>query len=121
VDLGVAAGDWPALLVGLLGASASVGKRCIGVTVRLVDTAGHGRDAAVAGAVLRRLSAGDMVPAGWSGGGGRGRWWGTAAGEAERGTEGKQNFSKISLSTVFSNPTDSEGPEKRGVTMSHFK
>jgi len=46
---------------------------------------------------------------------------GTAAGEAERGTEDKQKFSKISLLTVFSNLTDSEGPEMRGVTMSDFK
>ena len=55
------------------------------------------------------------------GGGREGTLVGTAAGQAERGTEGKQKLSKISLLTVFSNPTDSEGPEMLGVTMSDFK
>ena len=81
--IGMAADDRRAFVAGLPGAPASVGKRRTDVTVGLVDAAGHGREVAVAGAVLRRLLAGVMLL--WAGRGakGNGRWRGTVAGDVE--------------------------------------
>jgi len=66
----VAAGDRPALVSGLLGASASVGTSLTGVTVDLVNTPALGGNAGVVAAVLPWLLAGIMVL--WGGKGGRG-------------------------------------------------